>query len=70
MLTYISYFLFCLEDSNWGGDKGPKGAEDIGVGVGEIPTRCNVESLFGPCKPPQLLLADQIQSKAFFGQDQ
>ena len=51
------------------GEQGPKGAQDIGVGVQpEARPLPNVESPFGPCKPSQLLLAEE--NKAFFCRDQ
>ena len=50
-----------------GDEQGPKGAQDIGVRQGVEPKARplpNVKSPFGPCKPPQLLLADE--NKALF----
>ena len=41
------------------GEQGPKGAQNLGVGVEpKVRPLLNVKSPFGPCKPRVLLLAD------------
>ena len=61
-----SYFLICLGDSNWGGEQGPKWAQDIVMRIGaksDNPTQCQYLASLDTANP--LKYYWQMRTKLF-----